>query len=359
MGTTLVMSPPKAGIFRLSNGRTLRTTPVFDLYWRFAVERQRVFFERTEGSLPPWTDDPVIGAYRFTNVYRASDRASQFLIRHVIYDGDQSGEEIFFRTLLFKLFNRIGTWKLLQTHLGALSWKGFAHDRYKAVLDRALRAGQRIYSPAYIMPCPAFGATRKHTNHLLLLAQMMKTGVPKEVASARSMRRVFEILRSLPSLGSFLAFQFAIDLNYSELTNFSEMDFVVAGPGASSGLRKAFPNSGGLSDEELIREVTEAAEREFQQRDLRFRNLWGRPLQLIDCQNLFCEIDKYTRVAFPGAIGSGRTRIKRRFEVDSETLAPPVQFYPPKWRLRVTPAQSGNPKTCAPGGFYGKEKNLY
>ena len=28
-----------------------------------------------------------------------------------------------------------------------------------------------------------------------------------------------------------------------------------------------------------------------------FRDLWGRPLQLIGCQNLFCEVDKYARVA--------------------------------------------------------------
>ena len=48
------------------------------------------------------------------------------------------------------------------------------------------------------------------------------------------MQAMFEILRSYPSLGNFLAFQFTIDLNYSELTRFSEMDFVVAGPGAGA-----------------------------------------------------------------------------------------------------------------------------
>jgi len=52
-------------------------------------------------------------SYRFTNVYRASDRVSQYLIRRVIYEGDQSEEEVFFRTLLFKIFNRIETWEIL------------------------------------------------------------------------------------------------------------------------------------------------------------------------------------------------------------------------------------------------------
>jgi hypothetical protein len=52
---------------------------------------------------------------------------------------------------------------------------------------------------------------------------------------------------------------------------------------------------------------------------------------LIDCQNLFCEVDKYARVVHPEAQGtSGRTRIKQNFCVNSMPLP---QWYPPKWRL--------------------------
>lgn len=318
--------------FRLSSGWTLRTTPVFDMYWQFAFERQEIFHRRLAGEHSPWTDDLILRTYRFTNVYRAADKASQFLIRHVIYTGDMSEEEVFFRTILFKLFNRIETWALLRDRLGPPSWKTFDFDQYNSVLDGALQAGKRLYSSAYIMPVPPFGARTKHTNHLVLLVQMMKAGVSREIASARSLKEVFGILRSWPSIGDFLAFQYAVDLNYSEVTNFSEMDFVVAGPGARRGILKAFRDSIGLSYEDLIREVTEAADREFERRGLRFRTLWGRPLQLIDCQNLFCEIDKYARVAYPQVFGGGRTRIKRKFTA-SPGLAP--QWYPPKWRLRL------------------------
>jgi len=40
--------------------------------------------------------------------------------------------------------------------------------------------------------------------------------------------------RDYPSLGDFLTFQFTIDLNYSEPIAFSEMEFVVAGPGRAT-----------------------------------------------------------------------------------------------------------------------------
>ena len=58
---------------------------VFDAYWKFAFERQNIFFKKAAGEQPPYTDDPILRTYKFCNVYRASDRVSQFLIRRVIY----------------------------------------------------------------------------------------------------------------------------------------------------------------------------------------------------------------------------------------------------------------------------------
>jgi hypothetical protein len=144
---------------------------------------------------------------------------------------------------------------------------------------------------------------------------------------------VFEILRGYPSLGDFLAFQFAIDLNYSTVTDFSEMDFVVAGPGAKDGIRKCFTGTAGLAEAEVIRVVAERADAEFGRLGLDFQTLWGRPLQLIDCQNLFCEVGKYARVVHPDVRGeSGRTRIKQKFVPNHEPL---TQWYPPKWKLNI------------------------
>jgi hypothetical protein len=317
----------------VSPGRILRTTPAFDTYWRFAVKRQELFMRRVAGAPPPWTDDSVIGAHRFTNAYRASDRVSQYLIRNVIYQGDQTGEEVFFRTLLFKFFNRIDTWTELVARVGFPCRTTFSFDRYANALDAVLARGDKIYSAAYIMPSPSFGSPRKHRNHLRLLEYMLQDGAPKRIGQARSLKEVFALLRGYRSLGDFLAFQFAIDLNYSSLVDFSEMDFVVAGPGARNGIRKCFSDAGGLSEEDVIRVMSERASAEFERLGLVFQTLWGRPLQLIDCQNLFCEVDKYSRVVHPELKGeSGRTRIKQRFTMNPRPLP---QWYPPKWRLDV------------------------
>ncbi|MCY3888977.1 MAG: putative DNA base hypermodification protein, partial [bacterium] len=66
-------------------GRRVRVTEVFWSYWRLAAERQAIFFRRVSGEASPWTDDPVLGRYRFTNAYRASDRVRGCADRRVMW----------------------------------------------------------------------------------------------------------------------------------------------------------------------------------------------------------------------------------------------------------------------------------
>src|SRR6266851_3622538 len=275
-------------------------TGVYNSYWRFAAERQRIFFRRFLGASQPWTEDAVLATYKFTNAYRASDRVSQYLIRRVIYRPDlpSSEAETCFRILLFKLFNKIETWELLETAFGAITYADYTFERYDRVLATAMRAGSRIYSAAYIMP-PGGGHAAKHQNHLCLLDSMMKDGLPKRLAEARTMRQGFDLLLGYPTIGNFLAYQFITDMSYSE--------------------------------SDLIRRAADRQEAEFERLGLVFDTLWGRRLQLVDCQNLFCEISKYARVAHPEVEGSsGRTRIKQKYRSGGSELR---YWYPPKWGI--------------------------
>jgi thymidylate kinase len=307
-------------------------TDVYGTYWSFAAKRQEIFFRRIERKLPI-TDDPILARHKFTNAYRASDRVSQFLIREVIYGGDQDPEEVFFRTILFKLFNKIATWKLLESTLGFPVCREFDVERYAAVLDLAMNRGERIYSAAYIMPSGsgAFEDSRKHRSHLRLLETIVREQLALRIADCRSMREAFELFRSHQMIGDFLAYQFVTDLNYSTLTEFSESAFVIPGPGARDGIRKCFKSLGGLDEAGIIRRVTECQEEEFARLGIGFRSLWTRPLQFIDCQNLFCEVDKYARIAHPDIKGiSGRTKIKQIYTANPD----PIDYwYPPKWGI--------------------------
>jgi alpha-glutamyl/putrescinyl thymine pyrophosphorylase clade 1 len=318
-------------------------TVVFDTYWRFAVERQNIFFNKFQGSNPPWTKDSILSRHKFTNAYRASDRVSQFLIRSVIYNEDfsSSDREVFFRIILFKIFNKIETWGLIKDALGTISYENFSFEAYDNILDNAIARNKPIYSGAYIMPSGGRGSgfSRKHRMHLRLIETMMQDEVWKKLADCKSMQRGFYLLRDYPTIGDFLAYQFIVDINYSEITNFSESEFVVPGPGALDGIRKCFADLGGLSEAEMIRFVADIQESEFERLGLDFKTLWGRPLQLIDCQNLFCEVDKYSRVKHPEVTGiTGRTRIKQIYKRNSSWID---YWFPPKWGIN---AQIGHHK---------------
>ncbi|MEW5705147.1 MAG: nucleotide kinase domain-containing protein [Pseudomonadota bacterium] len=305
---------------------------MFDAYWRFACERQEVYFLRLAGARAPWTSDPILRDFRFTNAYRAADRTSQFLIGDVIYRGSQDHREQVFRALLFRLFNLPSTWRALEDRVGSIEIGSFDERTYARALDEYAATGARLYSAAYVIPpVPRAGYARKHHQHLQLVRWMLEDRVDERVADAASLEHVFRVLGGYPSLGRFLAFQLAIDLNYGPHLGFSEMDFVAAGPGASEGIRKCFEASGDWTDDDIIRWVADHQEIEFVTRGLDFTTLWGRPLQLIDCQNLFCEIAKYSRVSHPEFTPpGGRHRLKRTFTPRVEVERP---WFPPKWGI--------------------------
>jgi hypothetical protein len=328
-------------------------TKVFDSYWRFAAERQAIFLRRIAGQTGPWTTDSILSEYKFTNAYRASDRISQFLIRRVIYAESRTLEDLVFRTLLFKIFNRVDTWQRLVSAFGDVTVETFSLTNYDAVLSSAIERGERLYSAAYIMPtAPRRNERdRKHTSHLCLIHRIISDGFAQKLAQAKSMAAAFAMLRAYPSVGDFLAYQFVTDLNYNEFISFSETDFVVPGPGALDGLRKCFESLGDMNEPDTIRWVMDRQQYETERLGLEPINLWGRPLQLIDCQNLFCEVDKYARVRHPEVKGrTGRTKIKQRFTPSTEPLTP---WYPPKWGInnRIQAFMATAARNYSPSAF--------
>lgn len=313
----------------------IKKSVVYDTYWNFAYERQNIFMKRYKGETAPWTNDKILNEYKFTNAYRASDRVSQYLIKNVIYNTNYNDEDMLFRILIFKIFNKIETWRSLESYVNEISYKSFSLDMYNGIFANMYKNKEKIYSGAYIMASgkSEFGHEKKYENHLQLIDFIMKDNLMLKISLCKSLKELYEILLEYPTIGPFLAYQYAIDINYSELCDFDEMEFVVPGPGAKSGIKKCFENIGEYTESDIIRYMAENQEREFESRNLKFQYLLGRRLQLIDCQNLFCETDKYARVAHPEIKDKvGRTKIKQKFRENKEKFK---LYYPPKWNIEI------------------------
>jgi len=305
---------------------------VYDLYWYFAYERQNIFWKKLNGESAPWTNDPILREYKFCNSYRVNDRVSQYLLKNVIYNGKKySDEDMLFRIILFKLFNKESTWELLLENFDDITLGGFDVEKYSMVLEKAISGGIKIYNDAYISCAnKAFGYDRKHDNHLALLNKMFNIDkIQTKILKCKTMGEAFNIIKGYPLIGNFMAYQLVTDINYSDVVNWRENEFTVAGPGSLRGIKKCFIDRGNLSNEDIIKYMYEHQDEEFKRLNLPFKRIGNRKLQLIDIQNIFCELDKYCRQALPD-LKSNRTKIKKKYSAKANKID---YIYPPKWNI--------------------------
>ncbi len=312
---------------------------IYDLYWYFAAERQAIFERRLAGNSQPWSKDSIFLEYKFCNVYRAADRVSQYMIREVACNAayDYTDDQLF-QIVAFRMFSKIETWESIKKIIGhAPTISNLVDGSLLSAVEYAKRVNGTIYTGAFILCANrAFGFAGKHLNHLALFKKMfVEDKLGAKIRKAKALSEVYELLHDYPLMGDFMSYQIAIDLNYSSQVKFSENDFCQVGPGAVRGIRKAFENTGDYTPNEIVQSMVQNQESEFKRLGLSFNGLWGRPLHAIDCQGLFCELDKYCRVAAP-ELKSERQRIKTRFSPSSEPLH---LFFPPKWNLRVNMAK--------------------
>ena len=308
---------------------------IFQYYFYFVQERMNIFWNKYNCQDSPWTNDEILKIHKFTNVYRASDRVSQYLIRNVIYNNDDSlnEEDILLRILVFKIFNKPETWEHLESKQGTIRINNFdLVSINRLLLER--KKHYPIFNNAYMMT-----GTHSLYNHLdfkhekwleMVKKEMVQEGKFRDILQADSLEDVYSIFRNSSFIGDFLAYQYSIDFNYSPVIDFNENSFVKAGIGAVRGIKKCFEPLGKYSFEDAIKFTQDNFEY-YQQKFgfTNFENLFGRVPTLIDIQNCFCETDKYLRAKIP-ELQIDNKRIKQKYK---ETPSVLNLFFPPKWEI--------------------------
>lgn len=313
------------------------------LYW--ICERMDIFWRKYSGDRKPWTDDPILQKYKFCNTYRCLDRVSQYLLSHVIYNGkDYEPEDMFYRILLFKHFNKIETWEAIEKELGDITLNVELEDIAKC-LDDMVKRGITIYGSAYIINCyfyqlPEYSYMKgmsKHRAHFSVFQrEIFDNGHIYDFLDAQSLEELFGVFRKMKIYGDFTAQQYAIDLNYSTLFNFDENDFVITGLGSIRGIERTFEDARGCDYVGVIKWVHENFEELMshfeKETGMEFKPLPNRLPTLIDLQSTFCETDKYLRVRgldTPGVKVKG-VRMKAEYKESPKKIE---YFFPPKWNI--------------------------
>ena len=288
----------------------------------FAFQRQEIYLHKLAGDPVPELNDPILRGCRFTNVYRAADRVSQYLIREV-HPTARNAKLAFYQTILFKIYNNPDTWEY---------WKSLGmDDPYYWDLDYAIsKIPASPFRGAYMNSLPGdvqgyqrpYGEGAAAIRALQMVDQMLAWEIPELVAECRHSREIYHILRGCSNIGPFLGYQLTTDLGYSQYFKHTEDQFVVAGPGSEKGVQAARTIAAG-EPEDIIREVQQNWLGLMAAEGLPWRNLFGREPQLIDVQNVFCEYFKFYRAKTQG-------RMPRRFQSEGPVIQP---VWPEKWGI--------------------------
>lgn len=267
-----------------------------ELYWRFVAERQDIYIRRKTKKDPPWTNDPILKEYKFTNVHRSLDRTTIWYQDHIGAFEDK--KDIVFATFIHRLFNKIETMEkiLKYLQLDHFSMSGIIEE-----LEKIRMSGQSVWTDAHIVTGVAFGGYKDKLYNILHLVDLIYKEIDviyDRIIKAKSLEEVYKAATGVQGFGPFLGYQYILDMINTGVVKFSHDDFVVAGPGCKRGIRHVYPYDTEISFEDAMRFT--------RKHQLYFLNKYGleyqyidslggkeKGIHLADIENTFCEFSKY------------------------------------------------------------------
>lgn len=283
----------------------------YDRLLRYMLERHNIYLRRKAGQPKPWTQDAILQAYRFCNVYRELDTVTQWIARE-IRDAFPEHRHLWFMLCVARHFNLPST---LNALMKAGAWPGVKWNPVKAAL-----ALQRVEGPTYtgayminpptkaeLAAVPAHIRTKVGWSCVSVLGALWedrnKLGPAFEVA--KTLRDAHQLLLPYRGWAGFMAYEVISDLRWtgylkhaSDIRTWAHM-----GPGALRGLQRLY----GRPIEH--RPPQDLALREAMELRLMLWADWPRgkawpALEMREIEHSLCEFDKYERVR----LGEGRPR---------------------------------------------------
>ena len=311
---------------------------VLNIWKHWIIERNRIYKRKEIDKLPaPWTEDPILKEFKFTNVKRWQDRESRWLINNIVNNDSLSYEDKIYNCILFRSWNKGNTFEII-------CGKGITKNALMETPIEVFRKRIEDYTkenPKYVWFTNAFntGGVKqtwkyrgKHYNFNLKnrveyddpelntplrIIYMIRDCINKDFAgkikTAKTAEKVFKTLRQIRGCANFLAYQIYVDLTYIKEFPFSEDEFVSAGPGCRRGENFLFKDRGGLSYEKALFYLRDHQDELFQ--DYNFKEEFSylpeknRRLTVMDIENSMCELSKYCKVLY----NTGRPKNKYHY----------------------------------------------
>lgn len=269
------------------------------LLWTYIRERNKVYTLKQKNVPPPWTNDKILSKYKFVNVFRTQDPGTLYVTKVLIPKYSHNPVNLLYNLLIYRTFNKIET----ISDLGYLSYKEIHPMCIFEKLSALNNRGVTTFTNAFTVHSFKFWDYLP-SNKNLRVAHAMETYAERieilyeDIMEKSDSKATYEILKTLPGIGEFLAYQISIDIGYWSKELFDEDTFVVAGPGARRGLSRLFPKHKKKDCSQLIKQLVE--KHDWKRLEL------PQPMNLMAMENCLCEISKYLKAYYK----EGRPRVR-------------------------------------------------
>lgn len=266
------------------------------LYW--IQEREAIRARKEDEHKPqPWTNDPILGKYRFCNVRREDDRVTIW-IRENIRRPFAKHPMLWFMLCLARQINWPPTLQKLIREGGLPEEDKWDWRRTIKIMEKMQKEGEQTFTGAYVIGCPYQRGITKAEGVMRYV--MMPLWNAREDFTNTTMQRTSEWLSTFLGWGPFLSYQATVDMRFTHLLSRApDRDiWAAAGPGTMRGLNR-------LWDLKLDKKVSQGVALEMM-RGLRKKldadcQVY---MDFSDIPNICCEFDKYERVR----LGQGKPR---------------------------------------------------
>lgn len=268
-------------------------------FYAFMVEREAIRLRRASGASWPWTDDPILREWKFTNVKREHDRTSRLLIEEFYRPHfNAPAEDILINCATARYFGTI-------EFMRALGWQqGFNPKRIKTVARQRLDIAERVFTGAYICTNAGHHGPKEIVITDIFLADLWaQRFLILEAVKTRSIKWTIEAIQRCQGFGgtAFMAKETFFDTMYTGLWPTRPCDlnqWTPIGPGSLRGAARVLGHPRVSPAEALA-----CCRLLYAARDEYWPEGWVE-LELSTMQWVLCEWDKYERVR----LGEGRPR---------------------------------------------------
>ena len=275
-------------------------TPI-QQFFAYARERYSIRLKRNAGQAKPWTKDPLLLRYSFTEVFREDDRTTTWL-RNYVREPLRNDPMVLPAVLIFRWFNRISTGEAIFTQRdmfdNATAFDRFMHSGETRDLKVAIRehCGLGPYiTGAYTINTRIPGEKLSKLDGVLRLIEIWFDRHDWRQPDTSSLQ-AFCTWCASPALGPFMTDQVATDLRWTYLLENAPdiMSWANPGPGCAAGLNRVFGRRAGqrVPIPQMVEEMR--ALLAFSQLD----DYWPRDYprwELHEVENCCCEFEKYQR----------------------------------------------------------------